>query len=246
MKSKVHRGLVIAYSPSGVSHVIAQSIVRAPDHDREDILERFVEMKQRELATVLLSCALVASLIASLMSWDWFPVPAVTARIAALCALIHSVVAVGIAAQQLIALTRAHIHPDRAKIMQYILFGEAIPSIPTAGLDVSLTSQATAINTGSVWRHFSWQIPTMMLGNSLVFTLIALAIAIFDEARKSVVWQTPEMVTAICVAVSLAFSVCCYFISWFCIEWQMQEAIAKDLQSQTSPRQAGTTVDSMV
>jgi hypothetical protein len=49
---------------------------------------------------------------------------------------------------------------------------------------------------------------------------------VFDEAHK--VWQMPEMVTALCVAVSLAFSTSCYFVSRFCIEWQMQEAIVKD------------------
>jgi hypothetical protein len=35
---------------------------------------------------------------------------------------------------------------------------------------------------------------------SIVFTLAALAIAVFDEAREG--WQMPEMVTAFCFAVS--------------------------------------------
>ena len=188
-------------------------------------------------------CALITTLVAALMSWSWFPVPAFSAKIAALCALIHSLVAIGIAAQQLIALTRAHIHPHCTQIMQYILFGAvahpspspASPSGTSSGSDpgpgLSPSSQTVALDTnlnaGSAWRHFSWQIPTMLLGNSIVFTLVALAIAVFDEARKAA-WRTPEMVTALCVAVSLTFSVSCYFISWFCVEWQMQEAIAKD------------------
>ncbi|KAH6637555.1 hypothetical protein C7974DRAFT_143517 [Boeremia exigua] len=226
----IHHALKVAYSPSGVSHDIARSIVEATPADHDAILERFVKMKQRELATVLLSCALVASLIASLMSWNWFPVPPFTARIAALCALIHSVVAIGIASQQLIALTRAQIHPDCTKIMHHILFGSnrgnaALGAQPAAGADRNP-------NVGSGWRHFSWQIPTMLLGNSLVFTLLSLTIAIFHEASKAVVWQTPEMVTALCVAVSLAFGVSCYFISWFSIEWRMQEATGKDFQFQ--------------
>jgi hypothetical protein len=192
------------------------------------------------------------------MSWSWFPTPAFTARIAALCALIHSLVAIGIAAQQLIALTRAHIHPQRTKIMQYILFGAVVPPSPDSNpgpgsgnhSDLSSNSSSSTpsgSNTGSVlplglptitvdanlsagsgWRHFSWQIPTMLLGNSIVFTLIALAIAVFTEAKKAVEWRTPEIVTAICVAVSLSFSVTCYFISWYFVEWQMQEAIALD------------------
>ena len=56
----IQRGLVVAYAPSGVSHVIARSIIEAPDNDRKDILERFVKMKQRELATVLLSVRLAS------------------------------------------------------------------------------------------------------------------------------------------------------------------------------------------
>jgi hypothetical protein len=43
---------------------------------------------------------------------------------------------------------------------------------------------------------------------SIVFALVALAIAVFDEAWK--VWQTPEMVTAFCFAVSLTLSISCY------------------------------------
>lgn len=158
------------------------------------------------------------------MSWNWFPVPAFTGRIAALCALIHSVVAIGIAAQQLIALTRAQIHPNRTAIMHYILFDSDVG--PTSGAGLSCSSRSSKAGTG--WRHFSWQVPTMLLGNSIVFTLVALAIAVFDEARKAVVWRTPEMVTALCVAVSLAFCVICYFISWFSIEWRMQEAIREE------------------
>jgi hypothetical protein len=86
----------------------------------------------------------------------------------------------------------------------------------------------------------------MLLGNSILFTLITLAIAIFDEARKTVAWKTPEMATALCVAVSLAFSVSCYFISWYCIEWQMQEAITKDFRSQDSLNEAHATADTTV
>jgi hypothetical protein len=60
-----------------------------------------------------------------------------------------------------------------------------------------------------------------------VFKLVALAVAVFHEARKATLWQTPEIATAVCVAVSLAFSISCDFISWFCIEWKMQDAIQK-------------------
>jgi hypothetical protein len=103
------------------------------------------------------------------MSWNWFPVSAFTAIIAALCALIHSVVAIGITAQQLIALTRAQIHPKRTKIMQHIL----VDSNTDLARDLALDCQQSATSTSWIpilkeWcRHFSWQVPTMLLGNSI-------------------------------------------------------------------------------
>lgn len=159
----------------------------------------------------------MTSLIATLFSWSWLPVPAYTAKVVGLSALIHSLVAIGIAAQQLVALTRAHIHPHRTVIMQYVLFGAV----------ANQSSSAATFSTGSGWRHFSWQIPTMLLGNSIVLTLITIGIAIFDEARKAGIWGR-EMVMALCMTISMVFTIGCYFISWYCIEWQMQEAIAMD------------------
>lgn len=55
VKQKVHRGLVVAYSPSSVSQVIAQAIVQAPAKEQRKIMDRFVEIKQRELGTVIVS-----------------------------------------------------------------------------------------------------------------------------------------------------------------------------------------------
>lgn len=72
-------------------------------------------------------------MIAALMSWSWFPTPAFMARIAALCALIHSLVAIGILAQQLIALTRAHIHPwilSAPRSCSISSLGRSSPQIP--------------------------------------------------------------------------------------------------------------------
>ena len=122
------------------------------------------------------------------MSWNWFPVPAFTARIAALCALIHSVVAIGIATQQLIALTRAQIHPSRTEIMAHILFGSdaGVARDVISGHQPAANADQSS-NPGNRWRHFSWQVPTMLLGNSIVFTLVALAIAVFNKARKAIV-----------------------------------------------------------
>lgn len=53
--AKIRHGLVIAYSPSGVSQIIAQPIVQAPAKKQKKIMDRFVEMQQRELGTVIVS-----------------------------------------------------------------------------------------------------------------------------------------------------------------------------------------------
>lgn len=111
--------------------------------------------------------------------------------------------------------TYTSMDPQRTKIMQYILFGAVVPPDPnpnaipgssdssdTSSDHNSSTGSGTNagsssfpgsptiavdanLGSGSSWRHFSWQIPTMMLGNSIVFTLVAIAIAAFDEARMA-------------------------------------------------------------
>jgi hypothetical protein len=55
VKESINDGLRIAYSPSGVSQIIAQSIIGASADKQREIMDNFVEMKQRELATVILS-----------------------------------------------------------------------------------------------------------------------------------------------------------------------------------------------
>lgn len=134
-----------------------------------------------------------------------------------LCAMTHSLVATGIAAQQLVALTRAYTHPRRTEVIRVTLFGSAGPS--------SFFNGARTLK--SRIHHFSWQIPTMLLGNSIVFVLVGLGIAVGVEARKAMKWG-PDVVTAICFAVSLLFSITCYFISWASIEWTTQDTLVKD------------------
>ena len=147
----------------------------------------------------------MSSLVAALLSWDWFPTPAYTAKIGALCALVHSLMGLGIASQQSVALSRASLHPERTRLVRSLFLGS-----PGKGF----------------WLHFSWQVPTMMLGNSVVFTLVALAIAVYDNAHKAQCWG-PETITAICFTISMVFAIGCYSVSWRCIEWRMQKAFSE-------------------
>jgi hypothetical protein len=55
VKQKVRRGLVVAYSPSSVSQIIAHAIMQVPAREQKRIMDRFVQMKQRELGTVIVS-----------------------------------------------------------------------------------------------------------------------------------------------------------------------------------------------
>jgi hypothetical protein len=154
----------------------------------------------------------VASLIGSLLSWNWLPIPAYSAKAAMLCALLHSLVGLGIATQQSVALSRVSLHPQRIELVNRVVF-----------------DSETAITVGcgpkaEGWRDFSWQIPTMMLGNSIVFIIIGLAIAIFSEALKAGGFG-PEVKIAIAFTISLSFSVSCYLASWMCIEVRLQKAM---------------------
>jgi len=64
----------------------------------------------------------------------------------------------------------------------------------------------------------------MLLGNSIVFVVVGLGITIFDRARGANIWG-PEVKIAIGFAISMFFSISCYFVSWICVEWKLQEAM---------------------
>ncbi|KAL9619407.1 MAG: hypothetical protein Q9160_006002 [Pyrenula sp. 1 TL-2023] len=217
------------WSPSGVSQMIAKAAAtQATPEQQKELIDQFILSKQQELDTILISnltpaaparpqqSALVSSLIASLLSWNWLPIPHWTAKAAMLLGMLHSLVGLGIASQQSVALSRTSFHPRRTQIIWRAVVGEG-----AAG------SGGNAVNVGS-WRHFSWQIPTILLGNSLVFTVVGLAIAVFDQATKATSWGH-EGWTAVCFAISMAWCVGCYFVSWACIEWRMQDAIKADI-----------------
>jgi hypothetical protein len=114
-----------------------------------------------------------------------------------------------VAGQQSVGLSRASLHPQFLSVVADVFFGPASePAHIRKAEDVR-------------WRHFAWQIPTMLLGNAIVFVLVGLAIAVFTSASQATSWG-PEANTAICFAVSLCFSLGSYIISWFQIELGLQ------------------------
>ncbi|KAF2168444.1 hypothetical protein M409DRAFT_21193 [Zasmidium cellare ATCC 36951] len=204
------KAIIVGFSPSSISQGLAVPLQNATKDEQEVMLRRFIEAKHDELASIMIASALVASLVAALLSWQWFPIPAWTCKVAMLCALLHCLIGRGIACQQSIALNRVTIHPKSNDIIRQVLLGRS-------------SSSPSATDVG-FWVHTSWQIPTILLGNSIVFVVVGLAIAVYTAARESTS-RGDESNTAICFSISLLFSAGCYFVSWLSIEWKLQQAL---------------------
>jgi hypothetical protein len=81
--------------------------------------------------------------------------------------------AISIATQQSVALSRVSNHVDSLSKIRSLL-GKRLPAEGDANPNYRpLTSQL-----------FVWQIPTMMLGNSIVLLLLGLAIFVFDDVKS--------------------------------------------------------------
>ncbi|KAF8859297.1 hypothetical protein BDZ45DRAFT_801803 [Acephala macrosclerotiorum] len=194
-------GLIFGYSPWHASHMTFQHILKTPQPEQGTMIRHFIMSKQRELDTVAVASALVGSLVASLLSWSWFPIPPYTAKVAMLYALVSALLALGISAQQSIALGRANLHPNYTDILVSTITGQKsgtlCPQVPQS----------------SRLQCFAWQIPTMLVGGSIVAILVGISITVFNAARYAGHWGD-EMVTAVCLAISLLFGLTSYFISW--------------------------------
>jgi len=133
-----------------------------------------------------------------------------------LCALVHSLLALGISAQQSIALGRASIHPRHTTFIMSIISRDAHQSL-----------NGSQILDSSPLQCFAWQIPTMLVGNSIIFILFVIIISVFSAARDAGCWGD-EVVTAICLTISLLFGGGSYLVSWTNVEWKILEGIERD------------------
>lgn len=132
---------------------------------------------------------------------------------ALLVALLHSLASLGIATQQSIAFSRANLHPKRIEITQFLMFGRKSDNESELTLDES-----------KAWQLTAWQLPVMLLGNSIVFILVAIAIVIYHEVTIADGWGSSGVI-ALCFTISLVFILGCYLLSWYCIERRLQEAL---------------------
>ncbi|CVL00319.1 uncharacterized protein FMAN_09810 [Fusarium mangiferae] len=200
------RTVETGYSPWGVWECTAKNLLQAPQSQQNEVFQHFLHTKQRELEIVIISSVLVATLVGSLMSWNWFPVPPYTAKIAMLCALIHALLGTSIATQQFLIMAQISISPQRNKALLCAILGS------------DASSFASPMPRPRRLTSVSWQAPTMLLGNSIVFLLVGIAIHIYDAARSAGIWGA-DMVTALCFTISLIFAVTTYFIHWVALYW---------------------------
>ncbi|KAM7216101.1 hypothetical protein V8F06_008574 [Rhypophila decipiens] len=208
----VVKALRIGYSPWGSSDGVARHILETDPDERDEMLKTFVSAKQRELETVIVSSVLVAGLASSFMSWNWFPIPPYPTKIAILCSLIHSLFAAAIATQQLIALGRVIVCRRQATSILALLMG--CDSFWTD----SLQPQPRRLFS------FAWQIPTILLGSSMVCSFVGIAIHVYHAAHEATSFG-PETITAICVTISLCFGLGSYMTSWATVEWTIQDQL---------------------
>lgn len=236
----VQKAVEFGYSPWATSEALAKAILEASPDEQPPIIQAFAAAKRRELETVVITVSfraifpqksiqygqslnwlppspqsvLVASLDGSLMSWNWFPIPPYPAKVAVLCSLIHSLMAVAIATEQMVAMGRVSVCRRHDTIFLWLVLGY------DPGLYGSSSSRARPRRLFS----FAWQAPTMLLGSSVVLTFLGLVIHVYDAARTAAVWG-PETITAICVTISLFYVLGTYCLCWATLEWTVQEQI---------------------
>lgn len=146
---------------------------------------------------------------------------------AILCALLHSLCALGIASQQSIALNRLRLHPRHLEILRRVLLihtSTTNAATPNPTLYFSSASVQDSPRAATELRHFAWQVPVTLFGNSVIFVVVGLAVAVFSEAQKASQWGS-ECITAICFTISLMFCTVCYFVSWMYVEWNIQKTL---------------------
>ncbi|KAF7551732.1 hypothetical protein G7Z17_g4792 [Cylindrodendrum hubeiense] len=167
----VRKTIRTGYSPWDVGDSLAKDLLEAPPAEQSATIQRFIDIKQRELEIVMVSA--IASLVGSLMSWGWFPVPPYTTKIALLCALIHSLLATAIATQQFLLVGRIAVSRQRDRVLLSVVLG----SDP----DLYERSQLRPRRLFS----FAWQSPTVLLGSSIMFLLVGIAIHVYDAAHSA-------------------------------------------------------------
>jgi hypothetical protein len=86
------------------------------------------------------------------------------------------------------------------------------------------TTETSARYVPSGTRNYAWQAGTMMVGISIQFLLIGLAVYIYDAARTAGVWG-PEIKVAIWFSISIVFGLLTYLVSWRNTEYVFQQLL---------------------
>lgn len=170
------------------------------------------------MPTLQSQSALIASVMTGATSWtDHSPW---TATAFWLCALLHSLFAIVVASQQSVALTRASCAPDGLTKIR-ILIG-AIADSPSLAPQNVQSSSAPTVQIPSV-PLFVWQVPTMMLGTSVMPLLFGLMVHVYSSAHEA-----ERCGREVKIAVRFSFS-CAFGLSQF-ISWDSRVKVARALR----------------
>jgi hypothetical protein len=129
-----------------------------------------------------------------------------------LCALLHSLLATAIATQQSVLVGRIAVSRRRDNVLLAAVLG-----YPRGQDGLSQTQPRRLFS-------FAWQVPSMLLGSSIMFVFVGIAIHVYSAAQTAGRWGA-EVITAICFTISFAFGLGTYIVNWATLEWLVQDQL---------------------
>lgn len=138
-----------------------------------------------------------------------------------------------LAAQQAIALTRVSNSDGATHKIQHLL-GEPLSPEPSIHHHSPKTPHPPNVESAEPvkWRPLAlqlyvWQIPSMLLGWSVMIFVIGLAIWVFATARTAMGWADEKKI-AVFFGCFMVFVGGNYMLSWVCIERRVQVGVSRE------------------
>ncbi|KAK4213783.1 hypothetical protein QBC37DRAFT_168986 [Rhypophila decipiens] len=184
---------------SAVCMSLAVTLNEPDDDERNKLTLKWKDQLQSQLNVILITSALIASVVASSFTWPDFELS--TSRLGMVLtivkalwygSLLFSIVAIASAAQLAIALSRIAAYSTDLKFTRGMLTSHD-PKDPA--------KTTTRVNFKKLWM---WQIPAMLLNGSIYLYVLGLAILVYQGARNLVVQQVQGEATTILVIFTLA------------------------------------------
>jgi hypothetical protein len=151
-----------------------------------------------------------------------------------LTSLLFGVISLSLAAQQAIALTRVSNSENATDRIRHLLGEPCTPTLsPSPHQPTQKTPEPSTVESSEPgkWRPlklqlYVWQIPSMLLGWSILIFVTGLAIWVFATARAALDWGDEKRI-AVFFGCFMAFVAGNYMLSWICIERRAQVGISR-------------------